>query len=144
MPCSDVAAVLAEDPLGNVQIATIFAQDTRKFAALVRIYTNGNEALATELSAQLPQGQGMGVDRRKLKRNSKRENDQGLRIDFDKGPQHTLAFMTNQPQMRVGRTLPDQLGCEMDPKTDIKVNPTFYSKTVLSLESLPRVSAAQA
>lgn len=125
-----MAAVLAEGPLGNVQIATIFAQDARKFAALVKIYTNGNKALATELSAQLPQGQGMEVDHRKLKRISKKENGQGLRIEFDEGLGDTLAFMANQPQMPVDRTLPDQLGCEMDPKTGIKVNPPFYSTTV--------------
>lgn len=123
-----MAAILAEGPLGNAQIATIFAQDARKFAALVKIYTNGNEALATELSVQLPQG--VEVDHRKLKRIFKKENGQDLGIEFDEGPGDTLAFMAHQPPMPVDRTLPDQLGCEMDPKTGIKVNPPFYSTTV--------------
>lgn len=123
-----MAAILAEGPLGNAQIAAIFAQDAKKFAALVKIYTNGNEALATELSVQLPQG--VEVDHRKLKRIFKKENGQDLGIEFDEGPGDTLAFMAHQPLMPVDRTLPDQLGCEMDPQTGIKVNPPFYSTTV--------------
>ncbi|KAK7992355.1 hypothetical protein PG988_001149 [Apiospora saccharicola] len=38
--------------------------------------------------------------------------------------------MGHGPDCPVDRTLPDQLGCEMDPKTGIKVFDLWYATTV--------------
>lgn len=124
---SSMAAVLAQGPLSDATIAAIFAIDTKKFTKHVKIYTNGNPALATALSEKALKG--VEVDNRKLKKIFKVENDE-IGIQFDEGPRDTLAFMVHQPEMNVDRTLPDQLGCECVPKTGIKINPPFNSTTV--------------
>lgn len=121
-----VSAVLADGPLADVTFATIFAQDAQKFTKRVKIYTNGNATLATELTGKISAG--MEIDHRKLTRVSKKGED--LVVEFDEGPEDTLAFMTHQPEMPVDKTLPDQLGCEVVPKTGIKVNPPFNSTDV--------------
>ncbi|TRX90969.1 hypothetical protein FHL15_008174 [Xylaria flabelliformis] len=120
-------AVLAQGPLGTVEYATIFANDAKKFAKDVKIYTNGNTTLTAQLTEKsIP---GVEIDDRKLKRVYKTPNDKlELIIQFDQGPDDVVGFLANQPEMPIDRTLVDQLGCEVV-ATGIKVNAPFNSTT---------------
>ncbi|KAI4603859.1 hypothetical protein KJ359_003681 [Pestalotiopsis sp. 9143b] len=71
---------------------------------------------------------GVEVDHRRLTRITEQSGG-GIAVKFAKGPGDQLAFMAHSPDMPVDRTLPDQLGCECDIKTGIKVNPPFYTTT---------------
>ncbi|KAK6212332.1 hypothetical protein LQW54_005465 [Pestalotiopsis sp. IQ-011] len=123
--CS-MAAVLADGPLADVAMSTIYASNAKKFAKTDKIYTHGNIALADAISEKLPQG--VEVDHRRLTWITERSGG-GIAVEFAEGPGDQLAFMAHSPEMPVDRTLPDQLGCECDKKTGIKVNPPFYSTT---------------
>lgn len=69
------------------------------------------------------------MDHRRLTRITKLGGD-GLAVESAEGPEDKLAFMAHSPEMPVDRTLPDQLGCECDARTGIKVSPPLYSTTV--------------
>ncbi|KAH9901817.1 hypothetical protein F4778DRAFT_781704 [Xylariomycetidae sp. FL2044] len=100
------AAILAEGPLSNAFLAPIFAADATPFTKRVRINTHGNVKLASEIAGVLAEKQ--------LKD-----------VEFDSGPDDVLSFLGHAPESLIDRTLPDQLGCECDPKVGIKVSLPF-------------------
>ncbi|KAK8058076.1 FAD/NAD(P)-binding domain-containing protein [Apiospora phragmitis] len=127
---SDVAAVLATDPLGNPFHAPVFAADAFRFVKHVKLYTHGDAKLADDLSKVVAEKQlkDIDVDNRKVVRVSKTE-DNKLRVEFDTGADDVVGFMGHSPDSPVNPALPNQLGCEIDPKTGIKVTQPWYATT---------------
>ncbi|KAK8131106.1 hypothetical protein PG984_007544 [Apiospora sp. TS-2023a] len=129
---AEVAGVLATGPLGSVGLAPVFAADASRFAKHVKLYTHGNTELGNGLAKVLAERNmnNMEIDNRKLVRISKTEDDK-LRLEFDTGADNILAFMGHGPDCPVDRTLPDQLGCEIDPQAAcIKVSENWKATSV--------------
>jgi thioredoxin reductase len=120
------AAVLAQGRLEDINISTIYVADARKFAKDVKIYTNGNPKFAAQL-AEAEQAKGIEIDDRKLTKIVKVGDD--IEVSFDDGPSDTLAFLAHPPEAEVDRTIPDQLGCEVQPYMGIKVTMPWYATT---------------
>ncbi|KAI1439022.1 FAD/NAD(P)-binding domain-containing protein [Xylaria sp. CBS 124048] len=127
---SESAGVLAVDGLASPVPATMLTGDGQKFADAMTIYTNGNRALAEDISTRVAEKKTVSVDDRRIARLGRVESGRGVLIDFEDGTQRTEAFLVHRPLTKVDGRIPGQLGVEMSKMGEIMTTPPFNRTSV--------------
>lgn len=106
----------------------MLAKDGHKFVDTMTVYTDGDDALAAQISASIDTP-GISVDGRKISRLSRGEG-QSVIIDFSDGTKHEEAFLVHRPRTEVDSTLADQLGLAWSNMGHIDASPPFCRTSV--------------
>lgn len=118
--------MLAEGDTGNVLVALHFARQALRISKQVTLYTNGNEELAKQLEEALAKAPApMTVDSKKIKKLAKGPERSQIVLHLEDGTSRTEAFLAHKPKTRLRGSLHQQLGLEVAPQGNIKVNPPF-------------------
>ncbi|KAI8226806.1 Thioredoxin reductase gliT [Colletotrichum sp. SAR 10_96] len=121
------AGIIGVGMLANVKMATHVGYMARPLAKEIIIYTNENDALATEMSS-LPASP-FKVDTRKIARlrMGKKTN---VIITFEDGTEVTEGFLAHAPYTEPNGPFVEQLGLEVAENGDIKTSQPFGETTV--------------
>lgn len=118
--------MLAQGDTGNVVVALHFARQALRISKHVTLYTNGNEQLAKQLEEALAKAPApMTVDSKKIKKLVKGPDRSQIVLHFEDDTSKTEAFLAHKPKTKLRGTLHEQLGLEVTPQGNIKVNPPF-------------------
>lgn len=119
--------MLAEGDTGNILVTLHFAHQALRLAAQATLYTNGDEALAQQLSDALEATLAtMTIDAGKIKRLVKGPERAQVVLQFEDGTSRTEAFPAHEPKTRLRGSLLERLGLELTPVgPTIKVGPLF-------------------
>ncbi|KAI1123768.1 FAD/NAD(P)-binding domain-containing protein [Nemania abortiva] len=121
----DTAGMLAEGKTGTVVHALHFARQALRMAKQVTLYTNGNEALAKELTDTLKAAPApMTVNSKKITKLVKAPERARIVVELEDGTKITEGFLAHNPLVKLRGNLAEQLGLEMTMGI-IKVNPPF-------------------
>ncbi|KAJ5381440.1 uncharacterized protein N7496_003868 [Penicillium cataractarum] len=124
------AGVLVVDKLAAVLPQVIkLAGDTGKFAHEVTLYTNGAEMVTTQLQ-HLVGDTGFRVEPRGISRLVKGPEGADVTIELEDGSLCKESFLVHQPRTGIRGPLPSQLGLEITPMGDIKVDHPFPATNV--------------
>ncbi|ERT00413.1 uncharacterized protein SPSK_09574 [Sporothrix schenckii 1099-18] len=134
------AGVLAVGAFGRAAVALHMARQARQLAAVVTIYTNGQDALAADMDAAARAAAGLRIDTRPIRRFVFRgDQDQahggGVRLEFaDGSPPADEAFLAHAPATRPRGPFAQQLGLATVPPStvdgDIQVALPHYETSV--------------
>ncbi|KAI0401589.1 FAD/NAD(P)-binding domain-containing protein [Xylaria palmicola] len=126
------AGVLAVDWIASAKMAQHMAHMATTLAKTVTIYTNGDEQLASELTATLKDRDQYRVDHRAIARLSLNpDSDELITISFKDGSEgKNEAFLAHSPTTRVKGPFAEQLGLGLTPMGDYIVTPPFNATTV--------------
>lgn len=125
------AGMLAEGDTGNVVVALHFARQALRISKHVTLYTNGNIELAKQLEEALAKAPApMTVDSKKIEKLVTGPERSQIVLHFKDGTSRTEAFLAHKPKTKLRGTLHQQLGLELTPQGNIKVNPPFNQTTV--------------
>jgi thioredoxin reductase len=128
---AESSGMLAEGDTGAVIPALHFARQGLTISKHVRLYTNGNEQLASDLNAALAAAPApMAVDSRKITKIEKGQQRSQVILRLEDGSETTEAFLAHKPKFRLRGNLAEQLGCELTPMGTIKVSPPFNQTSV--------------
>ncbi|KAF9870423.1 thioredoxin reductase [Colletotrichum karsti] len=127
---SEGAGILGFGMLGNLKMASHIAYMARPLARQVTIYTNGNEALASELSG-FP-GSPWRVDPRKIVKTRMGEKSNVI-ITFADGAEVMEGFLAHAPYTKVNGPFAEQLGLEMAENGDIKTSQPFGETSIAGI-----------
>ncbi|KAI0470483.1 FAD/NAD(P)-binding domain-containing protein [Xylariaceae sp. FL0804] len=121
------AGVLAINDVAAVPLALHVARNAAQLTKAVTIYTHGDNSRTAELEAAIGSVAPMTVDSRRIAKFVPRPpNKIGLTIHFEDGTTKDEAFLAHKPVSKLKSSfLADQLGLELTPQGDIKVNPPF-------------------
>ena len=113
------------------------ARFANRLAKKIVIYTNGNEAVATDINALIsgakPESKTakcISVDDRKIKKFVKRNKEGEIEIVFENGESKIEGFLAHTPKGQLNGPFVEQLGLEVTPTGDYKVNPPFNETSV--------------
>lgn len=125
------AGFLAIDNCANPQFALPISAMAKQLADKVTIYTHGNDAFARSIQADASK-HGHTVDARKIARFEKLLGNAGgrLRVHFEDGLSEDLSFLAHTPKTQQRAPFAEQLGLELAPNGDIKVNAPFNTTGV--------------
>jgi thioredoxin reductase len=128
---SPSAGVLAEGDIGALMPALHFARQALRMSKEVTIYTNGNDALAKEITAAVEAAPvPMKTDAREITKLEKAPERSQITLHFKDGTNATEAFLAHKPKFRLRGDLAQQLGVELAPPGTIKVTPPFNQTSV--------------
>jgi thioredoxin reductase len=112
-------------------LALHFARQALRMSSHVTLYTNGNNALADEITAALETAPApMKADSRKIVKLEKALERAQVTLHFADGTTTTEAFLAHKPKMRLKGDLATQLGLDTSPQGTIKINPPFNQTSV--------------
>jgi gliotoxin/aspirochlorine biosynthesis thioredoxin reductase len=130
------AGVLAIAPIADIGPATHMARGARQLADKVTIYTDGNEALASSLSAGLRAEEAANIvlDSRPIARLEKMQpadSTAAVRIHFaDGSAPEPEEFLVHRPKTEINGPFAQQLCLQLTPAGDIFTNPPFGETNV--------------
>ncbi|KAK1980966.1 hypothetical protein LZ30DRAFT_750367 [Colletotrichum cereale] len=124
--------VLAFGMTGNLKLATHIAYMARPLGRRVTIYTNGDPALASEISALV--NSPFTVDARKITRMRMAGGDSrhhtSVTLTLEDGEEVTERFLAHGPFTKTNGPFAEQLGLEMAENGDVKTTPPFGETSV--------------
>lgn len=124
------AGVLVVDKLAAVLPQVIkLAGDTGKFAHEITLYTNGAEVVTTQLK-DLVRDTGFHVEPRGIRRLIKGPEGADVTIELEDETLCKESFLVHQPWTGLRGPLPSQLGVDITPMGDIKVEHPFPATTI--------------
>ncbi|RSL82579.1 hypothetical protein CEP51_005066 [Fusarium floridanum] len=100
----------------------------KRLAKSVTVYTNGNESLLEGVRAKLHSSK-INYDNRIIKSFQLVDNGPAVKITFEDGTSKVEGFVASHPKV-VQAPLVEQLGLEMMPSGEIKVEPPFNETSV--------------
>lgn len=128
---SPSSGVLAIDDVAPVPLSLHVSRNAAQLTKSVTIYTNGNASQAAELEAAKGPTAPFVVDSRRITKFELGPNETGITIHFEDGSTKEEAFLSHKPKSKIKSSfLAEQLGLEMTPQGDIKVNPPFGETNV--------------
>ncbi|KAK8105168.1 hypothetical protein PG999_008527 [Apiospora kogelbergensis] len=140
---AESAGVLAVDWIASAKMAMHMAHMAASLAKVVTIYTNGDEALAAEMTQALStagyeDGKKYRTDSRAIAAIELAANADGdaangnlIRLRFQDGSEAKgEAFLAHSPRTRVKGPFVEQLGLELTPTGDYVVQPPFNATSV--------------
>ncbi|KAH7100181.1 thioredoxin reductase glit [Auriculariales sp. MPI-PUGE-AT-0066] len=102
-----------------------------RLASSVRIYTNGNTELASQITANLKGDKPYTVESRKIVQMSPgTATPTSVIVRLQDGTEHEEGFMTHAPRTETNGPFAQQLGLELTATGDIKVAPPFQTTNV--------------
>lgn len=126
------AGSLAVDGQANTHYAIMRAHDAHKFAESVCIYTNGNSALASEITSMLSSSS-MSVDNRKIIRLAPSGTRKSVLIEFEDWEKKEETFLVHMPNTKLDMTLVDQLGLNLSKMGHVEAPPPFCQTNVFGV-----------
>lgn len=130
------AGVLAIPPIADVGPALHMARGAKQLAGKVTVYTDGNEALASSLSAGLRTDEAGGIvfDSRPIARLEKEQPEDStsdVTVHFADGSSPRREnFLVHRPKTEINGPFAQQLGLQLTPQGDIFTNPPFGETSV--------------
>lgn len=110
------------------------ALNAAQLTEAVTLYTNGDEAVASELQPSLESLDVsiFSVEKRKIKRISEKQNssDGVVVVEFDDGSSKEEKFLVHNPQTSPQGPFVEQLGLAVTPGGDIQADGPFWGTTV--------------
>ncbi|CZT23705.1 related to thioredoxin reductase [Ramularia collo-cygni] len=124
------AAILAVEDMGDVMHSIAVGCMAQRLADSVTILTHGNTALTEEVKDQAAE-KNLKVDARRIARFVKVPNHPSdVIVEFEDGSKETFGFVAHKPRSKMNGPWAEQLGVEMTPGADLKVNPPFNETSV--------------
>jgi thioredoxin reductase len=124
------SGLLAVDLLGSTPVGMHAARYGTQLSKRVVIYTNGNEELAGQFTAQIKDSPAFKVDSRKIKKLVMGAKAPEIIIQFVDGSEVTEGWLSHAPRTQAKGPFADQLGLETTPSGDLVVNPPFLQTSV--------------
>ena len=116
-----MAGVLATGMMSAKPLALGNACIAKRLAASVTLYTNGDTAYAADLGDDAAH-HGLEVNAKPIARFSKLPGDaSAMKIHFEDGSQEELGFLAHAPKTEPAAPWGEQLGVEVTPTGDFKV-----------------------
>lgn len=117
--------------MAAVPFALYASREAAQLTKKVTLYTNGDMENAETLKTAVGPVAPITVDHRKITKFTLGENNVGCTLTFEDGTTKYEAFIAHKPKHAIkGRDLVDQLGLEVTPQGDVKVNPPFLETSV--------------
>ncbi|RDL38756.1 uncharacterized protein BP5553_03096 [Venustampulla echinocandica] len=136
------AGVLAIDDCALGPIALYLARFAARLADKITIYTNGDEVVAKGANEALSKANPgsktrklISVDDRKITKLVKGPHESEVEVVFENGERQTEGFLVHKPKGELNGPWVEQLGLEITPKGDIKVNGPFGETSVAGVFS---------
>ncbi|KAI8671811.1 Pyr-redox-2 domain-containing protein [Fusarium keratoplasticum] len=101
----------------------------KRLAKSVTVYSNGNESLLEGVRAKLHSSK-INYDNRIIKSFQLVDNGPAVKITFEDGSSKVEGFVASHPNVVQTSPFAEQLGLEMQPSGEIKVEPPFYETSV--------------
>ncbi|KAI1120160.1 thioredoxin reductase glit [Nemania abortiva] len=130
---SSSAGVLGVGDCATAFACTRLSRQARQLAHEVRIYTDGNSDLASQLLASIDTVKDkIVIDDRKISRLAYDTSDSSMTVFFEDGSHTTERFLVHKPRMQVNGPFAEQLGLETFTfgHEIIKVNAPFHETSV--------------
>jgi thioredoxin reductase len=122
--------VLAVDGFASVMMSMHAAQDFKRFAKQVVIYTHGSESLAKELVAAITNPEKVIIKTSKIKRIEKTGTGGECTVHLDDGTSHVEGFLGHIPATKPNGPFVEELGLELDEMGDVKALPPLNATNV--------------
>ncbi|TVY27407.1 Thioredoxin reductase [Lachnellula hyalina] len=120
------SGVLAIGDVAPVPLALHVSRNAAQLTKSVTIYTNGDASRAAEIQAGIGSVAPFTVDSRRITKFVLGPNQIGLTMCFEDGSSKEEAFLSHKPKSKIKSSfLAEQLGLELTPQGDLKVNPPF-------------------
>ena len=124
------AGILAVEDMADLMHSTAVGCMAKRLAKSVTVLTHGNTALTEEIQAACTE-KGLAVDSRRIARFHKVPGDNAdVEVEFEDGSKDVFGFIAHKPRSKINGPWADQLGVELTPGLDLKVNPPFNETTV--------------
>jgi gliotoxin/aspirochlorine biosynthesis thioredoxin reductase len=127
---ADSVGVLAGGFIANADMVAHVSRMAKRLSKSVTIYTNGNADIATALPSRIHSTK-ITVDPRPVKKFALVEGGPRVQVTLEDGETVTQGFVVSHPNVRQrADDLTKQLGLEMTPTGEIKVNAPFNETSV--------------
>lgn len=123
------AGVLAIGDCANPRACHRLATQAKQLTNNVRVYTDGDESLARELTKELIPLGNIVIEDRRLTRLTKEVDGAAVSVTLEDGKSYVEGFLVHKPRMQVNDSFAEQLGLEMFNDV-IKANPPFHETNV--------------
>ncbi|KAL2843060.1 hypothetical protein BJX68DRAFT_270386 [Aspergillus pseudodeflectus] len=120
---------LAMGPIVKMGRGAHLARMALRLSESVTAYTNGNEAVATELKDQLA-GLNVVIDNRPIARFEKMSEGAKVRVHFDDNESKEEGFLVYAPETKINAPFATQLSLKMTQGGDIEVNQPFFETSM--------------
>ncbi|KAH9204018.1 hypothetical protein DL95DRAFT_320215 [Leptodontidium sp. 2 PMI_412] len=134
---AESAGVLAIDDCAPAAFALHMARYANRLAEKVIIYTHGNESVTKDVELALSQckpesktRKNVTVDSRKILKLVKGTKGGEIEVHLEGGERKLQGFLAHKPKGEVNGPFVEQLGLELTPQGDIKINPPFNETSV--------------
>lgn len=107
------------------------AQNAAQLSETVTIYTNGDDAVRSELGPMVSAlvESKFSVEARKIKRISAK-GEASVTVEFEDGSSREEKFLVHNPETKAQGPFVEQLGLEVTPAGDIKADGPFWGTSV--------------
>lgn len=116
------------------------AKYANRLAEKVTIYTNGNEAVAKEIEAAIsafrPSSKArrnFTLDSRKIAKLVKLPKGAEIEVILEDGTRRIEGFIAHKPKSRLNGKFAEQLGLDLTPQGDAKVNAPFNESSIVGV-----------
>ena len=118
---------------------------TKQLTGHVRVYTDGDEELTSELTKKLVPIGNIVIERRRLNKLVKEPNGSSISVILEDGTSILESFLVHKPMMQVNGPFVKQLGLETFKfgHDIIKVDPPFYETSVKGCFAVGDCASAQ-
>lgn len=106
------------------------AQDFKRFAKQVVIYTHGSESLAEELAAVIMNPEKLKIKSSKIKWLEKSGTGGECTMHLEDGTSHVEGFLGHIPATKPNGPFVEELGLELDDMGDVKAVPPLNATNV--------------
>jgi thioredoxin reductase len=129
---SSSAGVLGVGDCASLRPCLRLAAQARQLSTHVRVYTNGDEKLTAELTANLLPLGGISVEEGQIASLSKESEGASVTVNLIDGVSHLESFLVHKPRMKVNGQFMQQLGLETFTfgHEIIKVTPPFHETSM--------------
>ncbi|KAI2603682.1 FAD/NAD(P)-binding domain-containing protein [Hypoxylon sp. NC1633] len=123
---SESAGVLAVNDVAPIPVAVHVSRNAAQFAKHITIYTNGDASKIDDFQTAIGPTAPFTVDSRRITKFVLGPNQHGITTHFEDGTTKDEAFLGHKPLSKLKSDfLAKQLGLEITPQGDLKVNPPF-------------------
>jgi thioredoxin reductase len=111
-------------------MANHLARNAQQFGRNVIVYTNGNDAVASQIQP-LVAPKNITVDSRKIRKLTKLPQGPDVLVEFEDGEQKQHGFLVHKPKNVPNVAFAKELGLELNPSgADVKTSQPFYATNV--------------
>lgn len=126
---AESVGVFAGGMITAPEMVSHVAPMAKRFAKSVTVYSNGNESTLEGVRAKLHSSK-INYDNRTIKSFQLVDDGPAVKITFHDGSSKVEGFVASHPNVVQTTPFAEQLGLEMQPSGDIKVDPPFHETSV--------------